>query len=364
MDPLTALGAAGLGYALYRAKVDAPDKSAEVSPVVKTREPVNSKQLSPTQMSVMVTQLLNTAVTETQLASINKTNDDILGNLSKTQGFDLVGLIAQAVTAAIIPFAVLAIEIDELSRGRNWYKEQLRMMAASARNKLEIALVASPLTATQRKDFAQLFGYELARGYNRAGLAFTSTLQGQGFVALFADRGWVIEEPEFVESKMMRHPGLPRVLAANEGYGGSLEYHILDARTDYEVAAALGANWGHKTSGIADFVGRAMGCTQWQHKMRNVGGSLKIHFYDPLPAPMIVGIGAIGLTQPVAINTTPFCTRIMTGNDAFLGGNAGQWGSSLVNADKGYIEDGTGRTALRWHYRDSENQLRAVVKQP
>ncbi len=383
MDPLTAIALAGAGF-VYATRKPKADDGAEREP--SQPNPIAGRRLSPAALQLFVTGVIDAEVKDATLGSVDHTQSDIEAGLKSQIAGNMTLSIVTAVIVAVSAVALFIffayVEVDRLSKGRKWYAEQLRSMARAAIASLQTALNASPLSEQQRKDFCNLFGYYLARGFNRANVNRCSMLTGNLLdvvgnlpyelrIGYWADRAMCIPEAGYVQSMNLRNAGL-RALAPLED---SIEYTILDGNTCDETEGRLRGVWHVQLEGVADFVGRAIACTSILNQQN-----------APRPDNMVT-MGCIGLQEPTGVAIAELQVSQDSGHGWLdvkgkqyvdASGDVIEWtregygavmasstmpdGSLIYDGNRRCVNDGTRRTMLSWFYEESKNMQHAVVR--
>lgn len=367
MDPLTAIALGGGGLYLLRRKQTADAIEGPIELPTKNYLP-KIPTLPPKAMSMFVTNII-AAEQVVPGTTGDHTYSDVEGELfNRVFGGGVSVNVVQIVVQAVAFMAILGLmfgtEVERLSRGRPWYRNMLKTMAETAALALKTQLSkANALTEQQLKDFTNLFGYYVAKGYNRANLAWCDTLTGNLLdsfshdlpqslrIGYWADRACCLPEKSYVKSVTMNIPGFPRQMSADEG---SLEYLVLDAATEEQVQARLPGVWSDLFFGVADFVGRAIACT-WQQPNPGSFASSPDLFYT---------YGCIGRTSPDPV-PVPAPDGTSYGDDGatkgYYHGNVAAL--KFVNFKEKSIRDASGLTNLRWMYGKSYNLQHAVVEE-
>lgn len=276
----------------------------------------------------------------------------------------IVGVIVGTIVmASIIGFQ----EIESLSKGRKWFVAHLDEIAAASAKGVRPAILN--LSEEQTTEVANMFGYCVARGYNRASIQFV--LQGlvaQARANVFgatyvtqrdieyqtghgADRALCLPESPYIVSPFLAVKDIPQEIRDTDP---SLEYRLFGK--SFSAMVARNSNvWNARFEAEADFIGRSVRCTYMAIKgmVTPSTGGLTISTSVQEDVARYVGAGCIGIHEEAILfwpNGPDYPSPVY-----------GAY-SSIQDTSKNLVKDVYGKTGLSWYYVESLNLKTAVIR--
>lgn len=333
----------------------------------------------------------------------------VLGVVAAVGGGSLtagIGIIASAVGAgAAIAVAILAIvgaivilsfsvfsEVDGLSKGRAQYMSDLRKMANSVRDAVRQNINADQMPGSNQpqKDgladkWAACFAFLVVRGYNRSQIAYclsnsdivnNAFASGNGttneyIINHWADRSRCIPEKGYVYNEDQNHQALLIMMGQRAQVEGTIESILFppSAQWSREGLTCADAIEDLKSAGVwhpvstpgneedsADFLGRALGCTNVAVKHWSANGGTEIIFNAAQNAKRFVSFGMIANRKGLPTDA-PYFSK----SAAQQAAESVPYFAS-VDVQNGTVTDTDGNSGLKWFYDETVQTNQTVVR--